>query len=454
MAGVNEDNEEFPGNYIGVNNDDDDSDGVLDFVDDENIYENDLVSITLSCVEPYNYLTGQVTFDESSDGAIVKVWSNKTKGTQVSLPATFNTPDDLGKTFYVEGISNSLSPRDVEFTLTYTKEGITFKDVINVTVVKVDLKATDLDGNVVLNQDEEEPGVYLHFNLDNDNDSDNSVPNTKLAGADYFETTNPVTNENDVKLLEMSMLPSLDFGYVILSTPSPAWLWESPQKGSSNFFLAGGSKTWDLSVEDERNQFLYLCSTLYVEGINLGAGDIVLKYKNMFGTEIHSDKVCYDFIAAYCGDQPKTEGEHQPGEGRSQRTAFEESFPLKRCEWSIIDNRVTESYNCIASSVDEYTIWYNPSDIDWIYGDKDYIFEDSDMDAFYHDKKEWGVITSGTDEEKANRSEAVYYSYDVPWNYRSDPNPPGPGIMPRGKNPVAVGRVNGLCIRVNAVVGR
>lgn len=151
MDGVNEDNEEFPGNYILYNKDDDDGDGVLDYddgynkngiegdEDDENIYENDLVIIYLSWVEPSNYMTGTVTFDVTSGASKVRVWENSTKGTQVSLPATFNTPGDLSKTFYVEGIEESSGPRDVTIKLTYTKQGLTFEDKIKVTVVHVEL---------------------------------------------------------------------------------------------------------------------------------------------------------------------------------------------------------------------------------------------------------------------------------------------------------------------------
>ena len=303
--------------------------------------------------------------------------------------------------------------------------GKTFKDVIKTTVVEVDLHATDLDGSTVSNQYEEDPGVDLHFNIDNDNDSSNSVPpspSTKLPGADYYESTNPVTNEDDVKSLEMSLLPSLDFGQVILSNQSSAWLWKSPTKGPSNFVMAGSeSKTWDLSVVEERNDFLGLCSTLHAEGMNISSGDIVLIYEYpVVGNDIHSDKVCYDFIAAYCGDQPKTEGVHHPGTGQSQRAYFEGLFPLKRCEWSITVNSLSDYYNCIAYSVDETFFWYNKlysvpgtniRGIDQEYGNPtNGVFEDTDMDTFYHVKKDWSLITSGTDEEKAEQAEAMYYS--------------------------------------------
>jgi len=454
MDGVTEDKEEFPGNFIGLNDDDDDDNGMLDYMDDENddsSAEDDMLKIFLHDVNPSNNLSGTMTFDESSAGSKVTVWKpdyedpyNKKKFERITLPETFDTPHEGGQIpwFYVEGISHSTSPRDVEFSLSYTLGGKTFKDVINLTVVRVNLKATDLDGNVVSNQYEEDPGVDLHFNIDNDNDSDNSVPNTKFAGSDYYETTNPVTNENDVKSLEMSLLPSLDFGQVVLSNLSSAWLWKSPTKGSSNFVMAGSeSKTWDLSVEEERNDFLGLCSTLYAEGMNISSGDIVLIYEYpVVGNDIHSDKVCYHFIAATCGDQPTTEEEDiyisinppdnvwpsdwQQINGYKQRNGLEGTVGpnLRRCQYSITDNLATRpwsggkrctipEYNCIAWSVDESGSYYSKTYIAHNYGNPiNDIFEDDDMDDFYYQKKGWTKITSGEDEERAQQAEAMYYS--------------------------------------------
>jgi len=49
------------------------------------------------------------------------------------------------------------------------------------------------------------------------------------------------------------------------------------------------------------------------------------------------------------------------------------------------------------------------------------------MGAFYFQKKNWSLITSGTEEEKASEAEAMYYSYDAPWNYGAGDPVPGPG---------------------------
>jgi hypothetical protein len=80
-------------------------------------------------------------------------------------------------------------------------------------------------------------------------------------------------------------------------------------------------------------------------------------------------------------------------------------------------------------------VWYNPWDIDRYFGDPpngNGIFEDSDMDAFYIQKRGISLITSGTDEEKADEAEVMYYSYDSDYDYPG--SPPGPGYHAARKN--------------------
>jgi hypothetical protein len=153
MDGVNEDKEEFPGNFILYNKDDDNDNGVPDYDDTDNTAEDDLVKIILHWVEPAHCyyapqysITGTVTFNVTSGASKVKVWKahpsyptvNKLKYEQISFspPPVYNTPYDLPKVFYVEGIEES-DAREVEFTLTYNELG--FKDKVKVTVVEVDI---------------------------------------------------------------------------------------------------------------------------------------------------------------------------------------------------------------------------------------------------------------------------------------------------------------------------
>ncbi|MDH4240968.1 MAG: hypothetical protein OEW48_15525, partial [Phycisphaerae bacterium] len=147
MDGVTEDNEEFPGNYILYNKDDDDMDDVNDYADYNNPAEDDLVKIILDDVQPNICIDGTVTFNVSPVGTKVKVWvadpcypmAGKLKDAQLSFspPPVYNTPDDLPKVFYVEGFEPSDGPRDVMFTLTHN--GLGFQDRVKVTVVHVEL---------------------------------------------------------------------------------------------------------------------------------------------------------------------------------------------------------------------------------------------------------------------------------------------------------------------------
>jgi hypothetical protein len=289
------------------------------------------------------------------------------------------------------------------------------------TVIGIDLQATDLYGTVT-DTTEESTGAFIHYNLDNDNSSNNAVPSTKHPGADYYETTSAVTGEDDLMPLTMSLSPSLQDGWVYLSisTGCSAKIWKSDTKGSSNLVLDSGSKWWYLGDSGDRNEFNTLCSSLYVEGAGSTGGNISLTYLNPNSQEVTSDTVKYTFIAADCGDQPTTTG--------TQRLELDESsdFPnLQRCEYSII-SPASGTYNCIAWSVNETGFWYNPDYIDRTYGNPpsgNGIFEDSDMNAFYSIKKSWSQITTGTNLEKANDAEAMYYSYGVSWDYVHDPVP-------------------------------
>jgi hypothetical protein len=50
----------------------------------------------------------------------------------------------------------------------------------------INLVASDLFKSPILEDEEENPGTFVHFNLDNDNDSDNSDGAPKHPGGDYI----------------------------------------------------------------------------------------------------------------------------------------------------------------------------------------------------------------------------------------------------------------------------
>ncbi len=154
--GLNEEHEEDPGGFVMRNDDDDDGDGIGDYedgydkdgvpgnADDGNEFENDLVQLTLRSLKPSS-LTGTVTLNLTDPGGAVKLWvpsegiPPRPKGTQLSgFPIQYTAPGDLPETLWVEGIDQSAAVNDVELKLSYTKEGKTFEDIINLTVAAVE----------------------------------------------------------------------------------------------------------------------------------------------------------------------------------------------------------------------------------------------------------------------------------------------------------------------------
>jgi len=254
------------------------------------------------------------------------------------------------------------------------------------------LTANDLYGSVA-ESDEEDPGGFIYFNLDNDNDSNNSLGTPKRPGADYLETTNSVTGEDDLKSLSMSLSPSLELGEIILSAESGAKIWKSDTKDSTNLVVDSGSyKTWNLYNGEERNEFLSLCSSgLYVEGVATGNATVKLEYEETNGSaRIHRDLIKYTFIAADCDRQPKTDSP-------DERTTAESIGNLTHCEWSITDDTdAPPYYNCIAWSVGETNAWYVDIEahrmhgydivIDDEWGDGDGTMTTAELDAFYDAK--------------------------------------------------------------------
>ena len=135
---------------------------------------------------------------------------------------------------------------------------------------KVDLTAADLDG-VVADDKEENPGAYVHWNLDNDDSSNNSSGSPKHCGGDYLQNAK-VTGEDDLEPLTMSLTPNtLKKGTVVLSVSNAkAKIWSDSEKGNSAALVisGSGSESWDLSDDDEKTKFENFCNNgLYVEGV-------------------------------------------------------------------------------------------------------------------------------------------------------------------------------------------
>jgi len=215
------------------------------------------------------------------------------------------------------------------------------QDWVKVTVLNL-LTAWDLDG-LVADEDEDDPGAFIHFNVDNDNASDNKVGGAKHPGGDYLET-GPVAGENDLKGVKMCVGSATPVqGVMTLSRSAGIRVWKSGTKGAAHAVLVGvDQKSWDLSDADERNAFNAVKNDLFVEGVAGGSASLQLTYAPPGGQAPISDTIHYTCIAADCGNQPLT----------GRRQFFQAAFPgsLKHCEWSITGN-ASSQYNCISYSV-------------------------------------------------------------------------------------------------------
>ncbi|MBN1359297.1 MAG: hypothetical protein JW993_01840 [Sedimentisphaerales bacterium] len=422
ITGVDDDDEVNPGGFIALNDDDDNANGVLDKDDtDPNSNEDDLVKLEFRLLPESLPVGGSnpVVLQPTAGSGSVRIYLNGDKSTPLSTPLSVVSREALADGVWVEGYSASTAVRDVELALEYSMGGTTFDDRIDMTVVDANLTATDLRGTVTEPNDED-PGAFIHFNLDNDDSSDNSVQTPKRPGADYANDTTAVTGEDDLLPLAIQLSPLLSEGTVVLTNTSSGELWKTANKGTGNLLLAYGSLSWNLADANKRNEFQALCASgVYTEGSASGGGEVALRYYGPGGgSPIGPDKVKYTFIAADCGNQPTTTGTP------SQRDFLEAAFgDLVRCEWSITGG-ATPAYNCIAWSAGLSDRWVEPTiyvpglgyvadrwqsgvhyvSIDKMYGNGNDVFEISDLDAFYATVA--GVTPTASD---PNDATVMYY---------------------------------------------
>jgi len=267
---------------------------------------------------------------------------------------------------------------------------------------QIDLSAIDLYGTVA-EGNEENPGAYVHYNIDNDNG--NTSGGNPIADKDE---DGPVSGENDLKQATITLKPSsLETGKVILKrSNTKVRTWKSSTKGGNNKILVDSNeKTWDLSDSNQRQDFNNVKNNLWVEGYqDNGSSNLTAEYRDAENNLVGSDTIKYTFIGAICGRQPTP----------SERNDAGSTFPnLIHCEWSIT-GEATPIYNCIAWSVGETTTWYvdveahrmHPYDIviDNVWGNGDSTMTMAELDAFY-DAKGYESTATGP-----NDADVMYYS--------------------------------------------
>jgi hypothetical protein len=138
---TDESKEETPGVIVFENWDNDDGDAAHTPDKDETSVtgENDLVPFYPK-LEP-TLTTGTLKLEATAGGSRVKVWTSVTKGTEITLPKTWDlATETVPTTLYLEGYDESTSANDVELKLSYANGGTSIcDDKLKVTVVRQNL---------------------------------------------------------------------------------------------------------------------------------------------------------------------------------------------------------------------------------------------------------------------------------------------------------------------------
>jgi len=293
-----------------------------------------------------------------------------TEGTHFSdvynLNVDYDQDDELIEPIYCvvyaeENAADAANNRDLEPKPALQRGTATLQELLN-------LSAATLIDPPLTEHEEEDPGAFVHYNIDNDDDSDNTLGGTKHPGNDLLQQEDPVTDEDDLLAAVATFDTTIHWGKVALVRSEESILvWTSATKGEDHALLVEeqeAEEVWDLSVPAEYAAFHALKSSLFVEGAEYnGEADLKLQFLRPDDTLICEDVIHYTGIAADCEDQPRTEGTDYPGD-RSQREFFEAAFPnpggggLVRCEWSSLAPQ-DPTYNCIAWSVGRDDVWVN-----------------------------------------------------------------------------------------------
>ena len=222
--------------------------------------ETDLVPVSLFI--PDHPAAGTVTL---SGGGSIKVWTNSTKGTQITLPASWTftpTSDTMPTIVYVEGITPSSSVRDTSLVLTYSYGAVSISDSLTITVVKTAIGGPGAEGIIAI--------------VNRDDDNGNDTPDVNDTGS--------VTGENELVPITLNLYPAnLDAGSLSLTLPSNLKGWSSGTKGTAT------ALSWTIPVGGGA----FTPITVYLEGTAASRavrdGEVKLAYSNS-GKVVHTSK--------------------------------------------------------------------------------------------------------------------------------------------------------------------
>jgi hypothetical protein len=127
-----------PGGILLFNDNDDNQNGIPDYLDDGPYRDNDLRPITIGIDAGYGGVDqGTLTLSAHFHPDRIRIWDSVMKTNPIPLPQTWpvtNYPSRL----YVEGIQPSDYPRDIRMRLRYQNGNWDHSDILDLTIIKVD----------------------------------------------------------------------------------------------------------------------------------------------------------------------------------------------------------------------------------------------------------------------------------------------------------------------------
>lgn len=249
--------------YVKVNDDDDDGNGFADKEDNKDPdaepvnNEDDLQAAFALAFEPAGIEEGELTLSDKSDAPRIRVWMVDATGAKqkVPLPKTWSMSEFYmlqDRTLYIEGLQPSNMANDVKLEFKYVGDGCTTSSEKSLTVVRLDLDAdANDDGKIDISDEfkEENPGVIVFENWDNDDENPSNTPDKAKP---Y------VKNENDLVPIRLEFSPMPSAGSLRLESITEGnkiKIWTSNTKGTEIIL----PKKWNLSTEN-------IPTTLYLEG--------------------------------------------------------------------------------------------------------------------------------------------------------------------------------------------
>lgn len=271
-SGVEAPFEENPGKLIYLNDDDDDSDGVIDMEDDQVTGENDLCQVGLNVLTGNDFAKVELAWTGEQK---IRVFTGADHTGEIFSGQRYDT-DAVPSYIYVEAVKPSEHQCDIALVIRYwhqvqmgfapearIPEQRIHEDVVMFTAMAVDLEASGLD-----ERDEMNPGAFVRLNSDDD-DLDSVADNVDTDG---------VTGEDD--LMTLSIQPVMPVTQP--DTDTVELIWSGVKIYSTATKLDGASSSELTSPESFTLSQLPL--DLYIEGAASGSGAINLMYMNVGDT--------------------------------------------------------------------------------------------------------------------------------------------------------------------------